>query len=48
MNKVQHNLKRKAREAMERRQAMNVIKGIIIIVLLLIAALGTAAYLALL
>lgn len=47
MNKVQHNLKRKAREAMERRQAMNVIKGIII-VLLLIAALGTAAYLALL
>lgn len=28
---------------MERRQAMNVIKGIII-VLLLIAALGTAAY----
>ena len=43
MKKVQHNLKRKAREAMERRQAMNVIKGIII-VLLLIAALGTAAY----
>lgn len=43
MTNAKRNLKKKAREAMERRQAYNVIKGIII-ALFLIVALGLGAY----
>lgn len=43
MNKINHLLKKKAREERERRQAAKVIKGIII-ALFLIMALSLAAY----
>ncbi len=43
MTNITHKLKQKAREEKERRQAYNVVKGIII-ALFLIVALGLTAY----